>query len=502
MGGVTDPDVGTINAASERSGGDVLMSTHVELRLPMAEISDLAVADSATLDIGTSHTVTGLESRGRRVSLLGLRSWSVEAAVRLCADVLALAVTYAVVRPSGAPAALWAVVVLTSFAVMGLYGHRLCLSALDDIPRVLLSSVVGLAALALVDAAQVRQCAVAAALGGCLVVLGRMGSYTLVRHWRSQGLLRREAVLVGAGTRAADLMSRIAQHPETGLRVRGVLGADRAWLAGPAVVGDVSMLPELIDSGAIDTVIVGDASSEDECRVIQALRLCVDVSTEIYVLPRLPELAMSTDDEVWGVPLQRLKQRRSRMRMGVKRASDVVLASLALVALSPLIGLAALATRLELGPGTIYRQERVGLRGRHFQLMKLRSMRPLAAETGSEWAANGDRTGRTGAFIRRYSIDELPQLVNVIRGDMSLVGPRPERPEYVDKFGQEFPTYAYRHRVTVGLTGLAAVEGLRGDTSIEDRAYFDNWYIEHWSLWLDVKIMIRTASALLKGTGR
>ena len=134
--------------------------------------------------------------------------------------------------------------------------------------------------------------------------------------------------------------------------------------------------------------------------------------------------------------------------------------------------------------------------------MKLRSMRPLPAETGSEWAANADRTGRTGAFIRRYSIDELPQLVNVIRGDMSLVGPRPERPEYVDKFGQEFPTYAYRHRVTVGLDRTGGRR--RPPRGHVDRGPGVLRQLVHRALvlWLDVKIMVRTASALLKGTGR
>jgi exopolysaccharide biosynthesis polyprenyl glycosylphosphotransferase len=467
-----------------------------------AEVVDLAAGSETALDIGTSHAVTGLEGHGRRVSLLGLRPWSVEAGVRVCADVLALALTYVVVRPAGAPAALWAVVVLASFAVRGLYGRRLRLSALDDVPTILLGSTIGLAALAIVDSTQTRRGLLAAVLGVSLLVLGRMTAYAVLRRFRSLGVIRREAVLVGTGSRAADLMWRIAHHPETGLRVRGVLGADRSPLPGPAITGDVSNLPDLLASGAIDTVIVGDASSDEERRVISILRNCQNGATEFFVLPRLAELVTAADDEVWGVPLQRLEQRRSRARMAVKRASDVTLATLALVAVSPLLGLAALAIRLELGPGLIYRQERVGLGGRRFELMKLRSMRPLPEGSASEWAANADRTGRTGAFIRRYSIDELPQLINVIRGDMSLVGPRPERPEFVDKFGHEFPSYAYRHRVAVGLTGLAAVEGLRGDTSIEDRAYFDNWYIEHWSLWLDVKIMVRTASALLKGTGR
>jgi exopolysaccharide biosynthesis polyprenyl glycosylphosphotransferase len=478
------------------------MSTHVELRLPAVgvDVSDLVVS-GATFDLGTSPSAAGLDRSGRGASLVGLRSSTVETAVRLGADVLALALTVVVVRPAAAPAVLSALVVLATLAAVGLYTHRLRLSALDDVPSVLLGSAVGLAAMSLADAAEFRQGVLAAVLGAAFLVLGRMVSYTILRRWRARGLLGRDAVLVGGGLRAAELVTRIARHPETGLRVRGVLGAHRPRLPGPSISGDVADLPDLIASGAVDTVIVADASSEEERSLIEALRDCGDGSTEIFVLPRLPELSTVSDDEVWGVPLQRLKQHRSRMRMAVKRAEDVTIATAALLAVSWLIGLAALAVRLELGPGVIYRQERVGLNGRRFQLLKLRSMRPLPVGSSTEWAASVDRTSRVGAFLRRYSIDELPQLVNVIRGDMSLVGPRPERPEFVEKFGHEVPSYTYRHRVMVGLTGLAAVEGLRGDTSIPDRAYFDNWYIEHWSLWLDVKIMVRTASALLNGTG-
>jgi lipopolysaccharide/colanic/teichoic acid biosynthesis glycosyltransferase len=135
-------------------------------------------------------------------------------------------------------------------------------------------------------------------------------------------------------------------------------------------------------------------------------------------------------------------------------------------------------------------------------VLKFRSMRPTAPGEAASWSAERDpRVGRVGAFIRRYSLDELPQLVNVVKGDMSLVGPRPERPEYVLAFSERYPRYGDRHRVPAGMTGLAAVEGLRGDTSIEDRAYFDNVYIENWSLWLDVKILVRTFVSVVRGTG-
>jgi lipopolysaccharide/colanic/teichoic acid biosynthesis glycosyltransferase len=184
----------------------------------------------------------------------------------------------------------------------------------------------------------------------------------------------------------------------------------------------------------------------------------------------------------------------------VKRAFDVVLATTALLLAAPVAIAVAMAVRLELGSGIIFRQTRIGLQGRPFKLMKFRSVRPSPVTPGL-WTIPEDTIGPVGRFIRHYSLDEIPQLVNVIRGDMSLVGPRPERPEYVQQFCADVPVYVHRHRVPVGMTGLAAVNGLRGDTSIEDRAQFDNWYIDNWSLWLDIKILIRTVDAVLRGTG-
>jgi lipopolysaccharide/colanic/teichoic acid biosynthesis glycosyltransferase len=167
----------------------------------------------------------------------------------------------------------------------------------------------------------------------------------------------------------------------------------------------------------------------------------------------------------------------------------------------PLLFAVAVAVRWELGPGLLYRQTRIGAHGQPFQLLKFRSMREGVSADGHRWTVPEADMGPVGRFIRRYSLDELPQLWNVLRGDMSLVGPRPERPEFVEQFAATYPCYTHRHRVPVGMTGLAAVNGLRGNTSIEERANFDNWYIENWSLWLDAKILLRTVSALLRGTG-
>jgi lipopolysaccharide/colanic/teichoic acid biosynthesis glycosyltransferase len=279
-----------------------------------------------------------------------------------------------------------------------------------------------------------------------------------------------------------------------------VLGADPS--SADAWSGDIRQLPSMLADGSVDTVIVGDVSPEIEADVLDSLRSCPARVADVYVLPRLGDISAKADDQVWGVPLIKVQRGHVRTSYVVKRVFDVAFASLALVLASPILLVAALAVRLDLGPGILFRQERIGRGGQPFELFKLRSMKDLAPDAPPEWAASTDRMGRVGAFIRRYSIDELPQLINVLRGNMSLVGPRPERPEYVEQFGSQIRSYPHRHRAMVGLTGLAAVEGLRGDTSIDERAHFDNWYIDHWSFWLDLKILVRTGSALFKGTGR
>ncbi|MCW2792548.1 MAG: pimB, partial [Nocardioides sp.] len=196
-----------------------------------------------------------------------------------------------------------------------------------------------------------------------------------------------------------------------------------------------------------------------------------------------------------------MRLRRSGLRphtLFLKRLVDVVLTTVALVVLSPVLLACAVAVRIETGPGVIFRQTRVGIGGRNFTLFKFRSLKPATAlESATEWNIDlDDRLGPVGRFLRRTSLDELPQLVNVLRGDMSLVGPRPERPFFVREFSQNRHRYHDRHRVQTGLTGWAQVNDLRGDTSIDDRVRFDNYYIENWSLWGDVKIMFRTVAAL------
>jgi lipopolysaccharide/colanic/teichoic acid biosynthesis glycosyltransferase len=246
----------------------------------------------------------------------------------------------------------------------------------------------------------------------------------------------------------------------------------------------------------VDVVII--AFSDRSCaRLVNPVR---DASQrcEIHVAPVPLETQIFDGPDTWrvgGVPLIQLRPPASALlSWHLKRIFDVVAAAVVLVLVSPVLALTALAVRWETGPGVIFRQERVGRGGRSFTLYKFRSLRPAGDEGDVTWSIDNDsRMGPVGRIIRVTHLDELPQLINILKGDMSFVGPRPERPYFVDKFSRSIDDYSYRHRMPAGLTGFAVVHGLHGDTSIRDRSYFDNLYAESWSLWLDIKIMLRTA---------
>jgi exopolysaccharide biosynthesis polyprenyl glycosylphosphotransferase len=202
---------------------------------------------------------------------------------------------------------------------------------------------------------------------------------------------------------------------------------------------------------------------------------------------------MSVDD-LGGTPLLTVRDIAMRgWKLSLKRLMDIVGAVLGLIFLSPFMLLTALLIRLESEGPVFLTQERMGLDERPFDMIKFRSMRQDAEATGPGWTVENDpRVTRLGRFMRRTNWDEIPQLINVLIGEMSLVGPRPERPVYVQEFRDSIPRYMERHREKSGMTGWAQVNGLRGDTSIQERTVFDLWYVENWSLWLDIKIIIRT----------
>jgi len=211
-----------------------------------------------------------------------------------------------------------------------------------------------------------------------------------------------------------------------------------------------------------------------------------------------------TVDDLNGMPLLSVRDVALRgWKLSLKRAMDVVGAFAGLVALSPFMTLTALLIKLE-SPGPVFFcQERMGLDGHPFPMIKFRSMRADAEKHGPGWTTENDpRVTRMGRFMRRTNWDEIPQLINVFWGHMSLVGPRPEQPYYVQKFREFIPRYMERHREKAGMTGWAQVNGLRGDTSILERTKYDLWYVENWSLWLDVKIVLRTMIQTFFGRNR
>ncbi|GAA5141829.1 exopolysaccharide biosynthesis polyprenyl glycosylphosphotransferase [Nocardioides marinquilinus] len=393
----------------------------------------------------------------------------------------------------------------TVLSTRGHYAERFHLSVLDDLPVLIAGVVVGGAAavtlgLAWTDVG-IGPLLLAIALTSVALPLGRALHVTTVRRRRRSGAVACPTLLVGGGPVARSLVSRVQAHPTTGIRLVGYV-EESACVPGLPWHGSTSTLCSVVAGCDVRAILVGDALGAPD-DLVDALRRCARPDLRIYLVPRLPELHRNdrADDQIWGVPLLRVSRAPGRrFSVRAKRAFDLVVAGAALLVLLPLLALLALAVRLDLGAPVIFRQERIGLRGRPFDVLKFRSMRPAQPGEDGAWTA-GDRISTVGRLMRRYSLDELPQLVNVVRGEMSLVGPRPERPAYVDKFGAEVPWYRHRHRVPVGLTGLAAVEGLRGDTSIVDRAHFDNWYIENWSLWLDTKVLARTVLAVFRGSG-
>jgi exopolysaccharide biosynthesis polyprenyl glycosylphosphotransferase len=391
-----------------------------------------------------------------------------------------------------------------------LYARRFSLTLLDDLASLLQGALAALVLAVLLGVGILNTGMsvplLAVAVMTAAAVVARFAAYVVILGRRRRGLIKYPTLMVGAGPVAVSLAARLQEHPQYGLHPVGFLehgtAPEDATLPLLGATGD---LPDIVRRRQVTDVVIGYGAVPTS-ELVEIIRCCDRLDVEIHALPRLFEMHRLSGvcDQVWGFPLVRLHRRAHRgPSWRLKRFLDVAFAGTALLMLSPLLLATALAVRLEVGKDVLFRQVRVGFDGRPFTIRKFRSMRPLPPGNENPWSVeDDDRIGPVGRFIRRYSIDELPQLFNVLNGDMSLVGPRPERPEYVEKFRAEVPRYCDRHRVPVGLTGLAAVQGLRGDTSISERAYFDNLYIENWSFGLDLKIMARTVTSLVRGTGR
>ena len=401
------------------------------------------------------------------------------------------------------------------FAGGGLYQTRRHISFLDVLPslvgRLLVaSSVVGIFVAERHESVDdlggfLRQAAVSSVGALC----GRFLSYQAISNARRRRWIGQSAVIVGRGTVALELAQLLHQYPQYGLSFAGfadVRSDSPERPEDPPLVGYLDELEEMIAPAGWDTLIFADVDCS-EARLLDVARSPAMRRCAMWMVPRLRQgyAPGAIPDHIGAIPVVRVRwPGMSGTQWQIKRRFDIAFAALALVLCGPLLLLATLATRIEGGPGVFFRQQRVGYSGRTFQLVKFRSLRPdNEADAQTRWSiADDPRIGPVGRFLRRTSIDEIPQLWNILRGDMTVVGPRPERPHFVDRFSADYPDYAMRHRVPVGLTGLAQVSGLRGETSISDRVRYDNYYIENWSLWLDVKVLLRTIAEVLCGRGR
>jgi putative colanic acid biosysnthesis UDP-glucose lipid carrier transferase len=331
-----------------------------------------------------------------------------------------------------------------------------------------------------------------------LMVSVRLVLFGLLRRARQQGKHRRRVLIVGATNSGRRLQTAFLQYPWMGLEVVGFLDDQ---LVDADILGTTADAAGLVDRFAdegrpIDYVYIA--------LPLSAARMIEDIVNElstrlphVYLVPDLLQLNIinSRITDVDGLPvIHMIDEAPLEFSRFVKRAIDVAFSAAFLIATAPLFLIIAIAVKSS-SPGPIfYRQERMGLNGQRFRMLKFRSM-PVNAEsrTGPVWAQPGEqRATPIGAFLRRTSLDELPQFINVLKGDMSVVGPRPERPIFIDEFRNHVPRYMLRHKMKAGITGWAQVNGWRGNTSIEKRIEYDLYYIQNWTLILDLKIMLMT----------
>ncbi|MER6316790.1 exopolysaccharide biosynthesis polyprenyl glycosylphosphotransferase [Streptomyces sp. NPDC001581] len=432
----------------------------------------------------------------------------------LTADALAAVLTATTLPGPALPAVAALPLLLAALhAQAGLYRPRLAPSALLELPVLAGRSAVlwcgAAAVLAAVDPARALGWHVlftAVCLQAVLACAGR----GLVNQLQRRAALRRpaSALVVGPGAGAGAVAAALHGRPEFGLRPVGLAdtsaGAEADSGALPHLATHEDIRRAVIQNSVRHAVFTRPPEADE--RTASLVRLFHDHGCRLWLADPAGTAKVTgmrlahPADQLWGYAVQPLLPRPARpLERWAKRGIDSALALVALVAAAPVMGLCALAVRLWDGPGVIFRQERVGLYGRPFTLLKFRTLRADEHEAATRWTVAGDRgMSPVGSFLRKSSLDELPQLWNVVRGDMSLVGPRPERPFFVAKFSTVHPGYEARHRMPVGITGLAQINGLRGDTSIEDRARFDNHYIDTWSLWQDLWILARTAASFFR----
>jgi len=335
------------------------------------------------------------------------------------------------------------------------------------------------------------------------LIVWRLLAFSILNRLRASGYNHKHIVIVGAGRLGQALVSKIQSSPWSGFEVAAFLDDDSAkigTLLNGVLVVSADDLSAWLDEHSIDEIWFA-LPLRAEPRLQQLLHELRHTTANIRYVPNLSGLRLlnHAPREVLGFSMLDLSvsPMSEPFNRLLKSLEDKVIAGLILLFISPLLLLLAVGVKLS-SPGPVfYRQERLGLNGNSFEMLKFRSMPVDVEKDGVQWGSAVSKTNTWfGAFIRKTSLDELPQFINVLKGDMSIVGPRPERPMFVEQFKDEIPGYMQKHMVKAGITGWAQVHGWRGDTCLKTRIEFDLWYIENWSLWLDIKIIIVT---LFKG---
>ena len=480
---------------------------------------------------GASAARVELGRREQLAARLSLRPDSAWALARFSLDASLLAVA-GLASALGARAAgiqappvgwlvLFAVLVLIAFAARGMYRPRLRAELLEELRGVVVAtSLAAMAVLTLRELLTEPSDLAAQVIRPWAFAMVYLAAGRVALHWsqtqaRRNGEALRPTLIVGAGRIGRLTAKRLLEHPELGLRPIGFLDKEPMAHQGNGavlpVLGASWDLDRVVEDHGVQQVIVTFSTAPDEV-MLRLFRRCEEMGVTVAFVPRLFEkvTARLTVDYLGGLPLLAARTPNPRgLQFAVKYTVDRLLAAGLLLLAAPVLIFAALGVWATLGRPILFRQKRSGRDGREFEMLKFRTMRKaswdgdeerfeLPPDTAPGGVEGADRRTTFGAFLRRTSLDELPQLLNVLRGDMSVIGPRPERPQFVGRFEQSVYRYGDRHRVKSGITGWAQVNGLRGKTSLADRVEWDNYYIENWSLWLDLKIALRTAVAVLR----
>ena len=322
----------------------------------------------------------------------------------------------------------------------------------------------------------------------------------LLRHFRKKGYNLKHVLLVGYSRAAEQYIERIMQNPAWGYHIMGVLDdhvGEGVTFKGIEVIGEVDQIYKLLPENNLDEIAI-TLSLNDYDRLEEIVSFCEKSGVHTKFIPDYNAVIPTKPytEDLDGLPVINIRNvpLNSGWNQFIKRSMDLVGAIVASIIFSPVMLVCAVLIKLTSEGPVLFKQERIGLHNKPFYMYKFRSMRLQTEEDEKKgWTVKGDpRVTGIGKFMRKTSIDELPQLFNILKGDMSLIGPRPERPQFVEKFKEEIPRYMVKHQVRPGLTGWAQVNGYRGDTSIRKRIDCDIYYIENWTLGLDIKILILT----------